>query len=129
MDIRAISVLQEYIADMPEPRKKCKKQIFLQETYSRWAAEEILRCIQENKSRPPVAVVEEFKVKTVVHLFRMTPGQILVGDLVEVGDKGQLAVIRLDVHLVAVQIAESSGNRPERDKRVILKKRIVIDFS
>lgn len=61
MDIRAISVLQEYIGDMPEPRKKCKKQIFLQETYSRWAAEEILRCIQENKSRPPVAVVEEFK--------------------------------------------------------------------
>ena len=61
MDIRAISVLQEYIADMPEPRKKCKKQIFLQETYSRWAAEEILRCIQENRSRPPVAVVEEFK--------------------------------------------------------------------
>lgn len=61
MDIRAISILQEYIADMPEPRKKCKKQVFLQETYSRWAAEEILKYIQENESRPPVAVVEEFK--------------------------------------------------------------------
>lgn len=61
MDIRAISILQEYIADMPEPRKKCRRQIFLQETYSRWAAEEILKCIQENESRPPVAVVEEFK--------------------------------------------------------------------
>lgn len=60
MDIRAISILQEYIADMPEPRK-CKKHVFLQETYSRWAAEEILQCIQENESRPPVAVVEEFK--------------------------------------------------------------------
>lgn len=61
MDIRAISVLQEYIADMPEPRKKCKRYVFLQETYSRWAAEEILRCIQENESRPPITVVEEFK--------------------------------------------------------------------
>lgn len=61
MDIRAISVLQEYIADMPEPRKKCKKQVFLQETYSRWAAEEILKCIRENETTPPITVVEEFK--------------------------------------------------------------------
>lgn len=61
MDIRVVSVLQEYIANMPEPRKKCKKQVFLQETYSRWAAEEILRCILKSESLPPVTVVEEFK--------------------------------------------------------------------
>mgnify|MGYP007025215390 CR=1 FL=1 len=51
---------------MPEPRKKCRKQIFLQETYSRWAAEEILKCIQSSQramfdlSKPPSFVSEEF---------------------------------------------------------------------
>ena len=61
MDSRAVSILKGYITDMPEANRKCKKHIFLQRTYSRWAAEEILECIQENESTPAIIVVENFR--------------------------------------------------------------------
>ncbi len=60
MDNRAIYAVQEYIGDLKEPPKRCKKEYFAQRSYRRWAAAEILRCLRQHRLTPPVITVENF---------------------------------------------------------------------
>ena len=63
MYIEAVKILENYIIDLPEPGLKGKGYVFLQESYTRWAAEELLKDILENESVDPVIVVESFRKK------------------------------------------------------------------
>lgn len=64
MNDRAVFIVQEYISELYiKELPPCQKRAFMQQSYSRWAAEEILRCIQERGSKQPVTVIEEFANK------------------------------------------------------------------
>lgn len=36
---------------------------FAQESYSRWAAKELIACLEKNPTTPPLLVIEEFRDK------------------------------------------------------------------
>lgn len=64
MDERVIFVIQEYMYDLFEPGRNWPKYEFCKRSYARWAASEILKCIQKNQNIPPIKVVEDFEHKT-----------------------------------------------------------------
>lgn len=63
--MNAISLIRKYIDKyLFEPAYTWPKYYFEQQSYSRWAANEILRRVQCQKDTPPILVVEEFILKT-----------------------------------------------------------------
>jgi len=64
MNERVIFVIQEYMYDLFEPGRNWPKYEFSKRSYARWAALEILRCIQSKPSLSPIKIVDEFARKT-----------------------------------------------------------------
>lgn len=64
MDERVTFAIQEYMYDLFEPDRNWPKYEFRKRSYARWAASEILKCIQTNQNIPPMKVVEDFVQKT-----------------------------------------------------------------
>ena len=64
MDERAIFAIEEYMYDLFEPGRNWPKYEFQKRSYTRWAAAEILRCIQKQPNRPSMEVVKDFVRKT-----------------------------------------------------------------
>lgn len=60
----AKNVIRGYLADMRNIQAKNKRwqfQLFQQESYSIWAANELLNELRKNKTDPPLVVMEEFR--------------------------------------------------------------------
>lgn len=53
-------IVQNYILELPEPKCNIKQSNFCQRSYTKWAAEEVLRTIRKRKDISPIASVEEF---------------------------------------------------------------------
>lgn len=64
MDERVISVIEDYMYDLFEPSRNWPKYEFRKRSYARWAASEILKCVQKQSDRPPIEVVEDLVRKT-----------------------------------------------------------------
>lgn len=60
MNDKAILVVRDYIAKLKLPYNEWRKPYFEQASYAIWAANEVLRSIENNKSIPPIMVVEDF---------------------------------------------------------------------
>ncbi len=60
MNEKTILLIQECIQEMHNFDIRWKKTDFKQLSYSKWAAEEILRDIEREKSTPPLVVIENF---------------------------------------------------------------------
>lgn len=59
----AEQVITEYISNLSRPSLylgKGQKAHFKQESYSKWAAKEVLRCVKEQDNRHPIDVIEDF---------------------------------------------------------------------
>lgn len=56
-------VIQDYILDLKEPRCNWKKSCFEQLSYSRWAANEVLKYVKKHRNRPTIDVLKEFIAK------------------------------------------------------------------
>lgn len=56
-----LSVIQEYVDErLKEPGWGMSRDWFKQISYSRWAADEIIKNIRESRYTPPIQVVEDF---------------------------------------------------------------------
>lgn len=64
MDERAIFAIKEYMYDLFEPARNWPDYEFRKRSYARWAAAEILKCIQKQPNRPSIEVVKDFVRKT-----------------------------------------------------------------
>lgn len=56
-------IVKDYIADIKDPRCNYKREKFMQLSYSKWAAEEVLRTIRKRKDLSPIECVEYFTSK------------------------------------------------------------------
>ena len=60
----AKNVIRGYLADMQKIHAKNRKwqfQLFQQESYSIWAANELLNELRKNKKDPPLVIMEAFR--------------------------------------------------------------------
>lgn len=53
-------IVQDYILDLSDPRSSLRRSHFKQLSYTKWAAEEVLRTIRKRRDMSPTAAVEEF---------------------------------------------------------------------
>ena len=53
-------IFQDYLLDMKDPRKKKKKDRFMQSSYSRWAVQELLTFVKQHKDMKPINAIELF---------------------------------------------------------------------
>ena len=60
-DIRAIDVIREYRANMPQPTRTWPEMEFDNKAYSIWAADELIMYIDRHASWPVVRSVESFR--------------------------------------------------------------------
>lgn len=60
MNEQAILIVKNYIKRLKRPNSSKKILYFEQLSYSRWAADEILRCFMNQNTRSPVDIIEEF---------------------------------------------------------------------
>lgn len=60
MDERAIFAVKDYMFDLFEPGPNWPKYEFSKRSYARWAAMEVLKCIQNHPDRTSTEIVEDF---------------------------------------------------------------------
>ena len=57
---QVITAIRKHTRNTSIRRRNRKESHFVQYAYSEWAVREIIESIQKNKSKPPIAVVEDF---------------------------------------------------------------------
>lgn len=68
MDKQAISAIRDYMYEhLFEPDRYWPKYEFRKRSYGRWAAEEIIACIQRQPDRSPLEIVEDFVYATDIY--------------------------------------------------------------
>lgn len=63
MNNKAITIINDYIATMPQIRPYLKRHSFMQISYSRWIAHEILELIKICNTTPAMMVIEDYVSK------------------------------------------------------------------
>lgn len=61
--ISAIMAIQDYILDIKEPKWNWRMSRFEQCSYSRWAANEVLKYVRSHRDISPIMAIEEFIAK------------------------------------------------------------------
>ena len=63
----AVAIITEYIEDaLFEPAKNWPEHWFLQRSYERWAAGEILTRVLDNPTTPAVPIIESFMIQMLI---------------------------------------------------------------
>lgn len=64
MDNRIVLAIEDYIFDLIDPQRNWPKHYFKQASFSRWAAEEILKLVKRASSlQESIDVVADFSIK------------------------------------------------------------------
>lgn len=60
MNKSVTSVIRSYIVTLNKPTHNWRTSKFEQTSYSKWAAKEVLKYVNEHDTMPPVMAIEEF---------------------------------------------------------------------